>query len=374
MANEPTQLKGTMKLTINKKLAVDALRELNVAVAGRSAMPVLDCVRIEAKGEVAILTTTNLDITLSLSFPCTVDEAGAICVNAKKLAQSIGMAPDDSIQLKINGSKLDVKSGTSRFSFQTIPADDFPNVADPVDATVQEMTAAEFAALSDGIGSVLTAASKDQNRYVLNGVHVASDGMAMKVVATDGRRVSIVSVPQDDGMAIDPIIIPIASAKIVAEMESDDGAKVIFSNRMIAIHSGPRSFYSKLVEGVYPNWKQVVPKDSGLRFTVESDGFTRMLSRAVVACAVDGLSVKLTFAGKSIDCESTSPDVSFNESIVCEGDTVDEPIVVAVNPVFLKDAVASCGVTLAVCVKDGLSPLVIESGLFTAVVMPLRVN
>lgn len=372
-----------MKFTINRDHFSNGLAQVLNVVGSKATMPILSNVLIEAEIDGITLTTTNLDLGIRAKIKATVTEPGSVTLPVKRLAGIIRELPqlDVSFQASPN-HQVKLVSGGSIFRIMGIGKDEFPPLPDFGDDKQFTLDQAELTSM---LKSVSYAQSSDETRYILNGVYFNFRDAKLSLVATDGRRLALISkeldVPADKTGAI---ILP---AKTVAELlrmlDKGEKLKVSFNERRAAfqIHAdNPDSglidsiyLYSKVVEGNYPNYQQVIPRETHQRIKLDRELLLECVHRAALVCSDKSNSVKLKLTSNHLEISASSPD--FGEALETMAIAYSGPdLQVAFNPQFVIDplrAIAKDEIYFEL--KDELSPGVLKTDAnFICVVMPVR--
>lgn len=350
-------------------------------------MPILRNVLIEAADGIVTLRTTNLDLAIRCSIKAEVEEEGGLTLPVRKLASIVRELPNLDVFIETDSKpSAKIKSGGSKYQIVGIAADEFPPL--PSFDDQHEFTLPQDDVLGM-LRSVSYAQSSDESRYILNGVffNFAEDKLTM--VATDGRRLAMMGfdVPVADGQA-GHLILP---AKTVSELErllgQGNSVKISFSDRQVAFEIDLDDsskdnglvdnlyLVSKTVEGRYPDYQQVIPKETEHRIRVERELLHECVHRAALVISEKSNSVKMKISPNLLEISGRSAE--FGESHESMAIKYDGPEVqIAFNPQFLVDplkAVPQDEVYLEF--KDELSPGVFKTlENFLCVVMPLRLS
>ncbi|NBB79762.1 MAG: DNA polymerase III subunit beta [Verrucomicrobia bacterium] len=375
-----------MKFKINQDHFSNGLQQVLNVVATRSTMPILSNVLIEAEQGHISLTTTNLDLGIRCRIKADVSDPGAITLPVRKLATIIRELPVKEVFLETNESnQAKITSGGSLFKIMGIGADEFPPLPTFENRKVFELSQAEIVNM---LKSVSYAQSTDENRYILNGVYFNFAEEKLTLVATDGRRLGLTAldleVSEDNAGSL---ILP---AKTVSELErlmgKGEQVKVAFNDRQaafeIAIDEGGDSglvdhlyLVSKIVEGNYPNYRQVIPKETEHRVKIERELMLECVHRAALVTSDKSNSVKLKVSKNLLEISGQSSE--YGESHESMAIAYDGPEVqVAFNPQFLMEPLkALTKDEVFFEFKDELSPGLFKTlDNFICVIMPLRLN
>lgn len=374
-----------MKFKINRDHFATGLQQVLNVVGARATMPILSNVLIQAEDGQLLLTTTNLDLGIRCRIQATVEQPGGITLPVRKLATIVKALPNTDVSVDASAaSQAKITSGGSNFRIMGIPEDEFPPLPSFADQHVFELPQTELLTM---LKSVSYAQSQDENRYILNGVYFVFGEGKLTLVATDGRRLALISrdmeVTEENAGSL---ILP---AKTVAELErllgQGKNVKITFSDRQVAFEiqidkeDGGliETIYlvSKIVEGNYPNFRQVIPKETENRVKVERELLAECVQRASLVTSDKNNSIKLRLTPNLLEITAASPELGESHesmAIAYEGGEVQ----VAFNPNFMLDPLrALTKDEVYFEFKDELSPGVFKTlDSFLCVVMPLRLN
>ena len=375
-----------MKFKINRDHFYSGLQQVLNVVGSRATMPILSNVLIEASNDGISLTTTNLDMGIRCRIRADVSETGAITLPVRKLATIVRELPTLDVEFHASSNQqAKINSGGSHFRMMGISSEEFPPLptfSDQHNFTLQQSD------LSQMLRNVSYAQSTDETRYIMNGVFFNFADDKLTLAATDGRRLAVMhkemEVSEDNA---GQIILP---AKTAAELErllgQGDEITIAFSDRQVAFDIntplddssgliGTIHLVSKVVEGNYPNYKQVIPKETEQRIKVERELFFDCVRRAALVTSDKNNSVKIKTSDNLLEVSGSSPEYGeSHESIAVQYDGPE--VQVAFNPQFLMDPLKALGQDEVIFeFKDELSPGVVRTmDSFLCVVMPLRLN
>jgi DNA polymerase-3 subunit beta len=374
-----------MKFKINRDHFANGLAQVLNVVGSKATMPILSNVLIEAEKDQISLTTTNLDLGIRCKIKAEVKETGAVTLPVKRLAGIVRELPNlDVIFDGAANHQVKLTSGGSTFRIMGIGKEEFPPLPEFGEDHVYSLDQAELAMM---LRSVSYAQSTDEGRYILNGVYFNFRDGKLSLVATDGRRLALLSkeiqVPESGGGAI---ILP---AKTVGELTRllDKGAvvKINFNDRRAAFQIGTDKdtsglidhiyLYSKVVEGNYPNYQQVIPKETHQRIKLERELLLQCVHRAALVCSEKANSVKMKLSSNLLELTAQSPDFGeAHESMAISYSGPD--LQVAFNPAFLMDPLrALTKDEVFFELKDEVSPGVFKTlENFVCVIMPVRLS
>lgn len=379
-----------MKFKIHRDHFSNGLQQVLNVVGSKASMPILSNVLIEADGETLSLTTTNLDLGICARIKANVEESGSITLPVKRLATIVKELPNSDVKVEAAANnQVKIASGGSNFKIMGISRDEFPALpefSDDRSFTIEQST------LAGMLKSVSYAQSSDETRYMLNGVYFTfseaedADGTGkLSLVATDGRRLAKIDHEMEVGEGLSGnLILP---AKTVSELsrllDKGDSLKIAFNDRRVAfqIHTkdeddgfvGDIQLVSKVVEGNYPNYHQVIPKETHQRIKVERELFLQSIHRAALVATDKSNSVKIQISNNLMELSASSPDFGeSHESLAIDYSGPD--LQVAFNPAFLMDPLkALTKDEIFFELKDEVSPGVFKTlESFLCVIMPVR--
>ncbi len=374
-----------MKFKINRDHFSNGLAQVLNVVGSKAAMPILSNVLIEADKDGISLTTTNLDLGIRCRIKAEVKEGGAVTLPVKRLATIVRELPNVDVAFDSTAThQVKIASGGSNFRIMGLGADEFPKLPDTGEDKSFTLEQGELATM---LSNVSYAQSTDETRYILNGVYFNFKDGKLALVATDGRRLALVSkempVPASNTGAI---ILP---AKTVAELlrllGKGEKLQVAFNERRAAfqIETGKDSsgltdsiyLFSKVVEGNYPNYQQVIPKETHQRIKLERELFLQCVHRAALVTSEKSNSVKIKLTANLLEITASSPD--FGESHESMAISYSGPdLQVAFNPQFVMDPLrALTKDEVFFELKDEVSPGVFKTlESFVCVIMPVRLS
>jgi DNA polymerase-3 subunit beta len=375
-----------MELKIGAQELARALGRSQGIVEKKSTMPILSHVLLEAKkGNVLHVSATDLDLSVSSEHPCEVQKEGALAVPAKHLFEIVRSLPEQEVTLKKAGNNyLEVRSGPSEFRIVGLPAEDFPALPKFEKVAFVDVVPAELLAQ---IELTSFAASTDETRYNLNGVYFEPQGPVLRMVATDGHRLALSEKPLAGDYALKRgVILPRKGLHELKKLlgESVDAAsekpetKLGFAENS-AIYRRPGVVLAmRLIEGMFPDYKQVIPKQGEKIVKVGRQRLLETLRRVSILASDKSHAVKLELSAGLLRVLTQNPDLGDAKEEV-PVDYAGEPLKIGFNSRYITDVAAvlkSDDVQLELA--DDLSPGVLrgagpEDAGYTAVVMPMRI-
>ncbi len=370
-----------MKLTIERAALIRSLNHVQSVVERRNTIPILSNVLLKGADGALAMTTTDMDLEINESVAAKIHTPGAITAPAHTLHDIIRKMPDGDVTIELDGSRntMTVKAGRSTFKLSCLPVADFPEIAKAELPASFDLPAAELRALID---RTKFAMSTEETRYYLNGIYMhQADNNGVKVlraVATDGHRLARFEMPLPEGAEGMPgVIVP---RKTIVELrklvdEAADSIRISLSESKIRFAFDHIVLTSKLIDGTFPNYEQVIPANNDKVFEVNPKKFSGAIDR--VSTISDGKSraIKLTLNGNTATISANSPDAgSATEDLEGHG---NDNMEIGFNARYLLDITSQiegegCRLRLA----DAASPTIIQDTSDTSalyVLMPLRV-
>ena len=369
-----------MNLTIAKEQILNGLQAVQNVVSTRTTLPILSNVLMRAEGDRLEFTATDLDVTIACSVEAKVKKGGASTVPVKKLFGIARELGGTEIELEVDEKNVsNVRSGPSFFKIHGLGADEFP----PVQKMKEDKKVVLPQATVRGmLRKTSFAMSTDESRYVLNGIFLSLKDHKLTMVATDGRRLALVEEEVDVGeKSQGEFIIPAKAVNELNRLLQEKGdVEIKFSENHAAFALKDEKGQSililtKLIEGNYPNYRQVIPSEAKERVTFMREELLHALKRAEIMTSEKANSVKFTFGKNNLAITANSPEVGeARESLAIN--YKGKEMAVAFNPKYVIDPLSALGddeVYLELI--DELSPGVLKiKGAFLYVVMPMRLS
>jgi len=369
-----------MNLTISKEQIMNGLQAVQNVVSNRTTLPILSNVLLRAEGDKLELTATDLDVTIACSVEAKVKKPGASTVPVKKLFGIVRELGNSEIDLEVDDKNVcSIRSGASFYKINGLSADEFPPMPKFKEDKKVELPQEKIRGM---MKKTSFAISTDESRYVLNGIYISLKDHKMTMVATDGRRLAMVDEEVDVSEKSQGEFI--APAKAVNELNrllQDKGnVEVRYTDNQASFtlkdeKNGSVLIVTKLIEGNYPNYRQVIPTEVKERISLGREEFLHALKRAEIMTSDKSNSVKLTFGKNNLAITANSPEVGeARESIAIN--YKGKEMAIAFNPKYMIDPLnALANDEVFIELIDELSPGVLKiNGPFLYVVMPMRLS
>lgn len=369
-----------MNLTISKEQIINGLQVVQNIVSARTTLPILSNVLLRAEGDRVEFTTTDLDVTIACGVEAKIKKGGATTIPVKKLFGIVRELASPEIDLEVDDKNVcSIKAGPSFYKIHGLSGDEFPPMPkfkeDKKVVLPQETVKGMFK-------KTIFAVSTDESRYVLNGIFISLKDHKMTMVATDGRRLALVDeavdvVEKSQG----EFIIPAKAVNELNRLLQEKGeVEFKYSENQAAFTLKDEKGFSvliitKLIEGNYPNYRQVIPSEVKERVPLIREEFLHALRRAEIMTSEKANSVKLAFTKNNLAITANSPEVGEGRESIAINYKGKE-IAIAFNPKYLIDPLnALTNDEVFMELIDELSPGVLKiNGPFLYVVMPMRLS
>jgi DNA polymerase III subunit beta len=372
----------TQLIKANREAVLKPLSVVSGIVERRHTLPILANVLIQKNGEDVTFTGTDIEIQIQTQAALgNGKDLAATTVSARKLLDILKSLPDNvETSLSLSAKRLTVQSGKSRFSLQTLDAEDFPafDLANQFKASLS----LPQKTLKHLIHMVHFAMAKQDIRYFLNGLLFVVEGDQVRAVATDGHRLAYCSVAMAQGSPAvtekQEVIIP---SKTILELqrllgETDDPVKIDVAASQIRFSFGEVVLVSKLVEGKFPDYRRVIPQDNNKKITLNRDALSRTMQRVAILTSekLKGVRMNLTNEGLKLQASNAEQEEAIEElDVDYQGDKLE----VSFNITYLQEVLANLKQdNVGLEFKDSNSSALLTvpgDDSFKYVVMPLRI-
>ena len=364
-----------MKFKVKREKLQKALTRVNSAIGSRSMFLMLGNVLMEADVGKLTLTTTDVELRVSTSIEAEVSEPGRTTAPAKKLTSLISCFSGEDVEFVVDElDHIKISCGTGKFKLLGLAASDFP--AEEEFTSVREITIRENE-FKRMIGSISYAVSADDSRKVLTGVLLSLRDSVFTLVATDGKRMAMREKNPDGFEGADgDVIIPLKAINEVRKQLDGDGAvKISAGEKECVFESGSFRLRTKLIEGNYPNYRQVVPSSFKETVEIPVSAFLTRIETVALVVSDNNSFIVLDFADDKLTISASSSEVG-EGSDVLDITYGGEPIKVSFNPAFLADPLRNTdSEKMVLKINDALNPVAIEGkDGFLYVIMPIRKN
>ena len=364
-----------MKLTISQEDLSNGLQSVHNIVSSRTTLPILSNVLLSAKDNKLELTATDLDLTISRSVEAKVIEQGEYTLPVKKLFGLARATGSSQIEMDVSAGHCKIQSGSFSTKLNGLPAEEFPPKPEIKGRTRVRISQEKLRQL---LKRTAYAVSADENRYVLNGIFVRIEEKMLTMVATDGRRLAMSEVElEEEAENKEEIIIPTKAVQELTRIMDEEGTieiQVTDTQTQFYIQGKESArITTKLVEGTYPNYRQVIPKETKHRVSLDKEELLNAVKRAEILTNDKANSVKFTFTENCLTFSSNTPEIGESTETMAIKYTGEETSI-AFNPQYFIDPLKTMEEDeIQFEFTDQLSPGVIKvKNPFLYVIMPMR--
>lgn len=364
-----------MKFSIVRSKLLDAIQTVQNVVSAKNTLQILSNALIKAENGKLTLTTTDLDMTVKCEVEAEVEQPGGTTMPIRRLAAIVRELTEGKILVDISDEDMaEVRCGSSFFRIVGLPMRDFPPVPGADSKFSYRIDQGTFREM---LRKTAYAASLDETRRVLNGVLMSFKDSKLTMVATDGRRLALVEHEVEfPAEAEQEMILPSKAVNEMMHILGEEGDLKIHAQKNQAIFEfGGVTMSSKLIDGVYPNYRQVIPPGCDEHVTIEREAMLTALRRVSLVTTDKSNSTRLTFSANQLTIITNTPDVGeARETLPVK--YAGKEITVTFNPEYVMDPLRNIDSDeISFEMNDGHSPALIRCGLpFLYVLMPLRIS
>lgn len=316
-----------MKFTIERSHLIKPLQQVSGALGGRPTLPILGNLLLKVEDNVLSMTATDLEVELISRVTLEGDfEAGSITVPSRKFLDICRGLPDSSIiTVVLDGDRIQVRSGRSRFSLATLPAADFPNIEDWNSEVEVSVTQAELRGLIEK--TQFSMANQDV-RYYLNGMLFEIEGSTLRSVATDGHRMAVSQTALGADFAQKQIIVPRKGVQELVKLldAPEQPVTLQIGNSNVRAEVNNYVFTSKLVDGRFPDYRRVMPQNTTKTLEAGCDELRSAFSRAAILSNEKFRGVRVNLADSEMRITANNPEQEEAEEVLdvtFEGDALE---------------------------------------------------
>lgn len=358
-----------MRIRAERDDLVDVLSRAGRAVGARTALPILQGLLMEVSGKLLRVTGTDLDVTIRTELEVEVLAGGTTVVPARLAAEAVRKLPPGAVTFQAEAGEIEISGGGPVFRFREYATADFPKLTDPA---LKGAVTVDGSAFVDAIGQVGVAASTDDARPVLTGVFFESEGGRLRMVATDSYRLAVRDLPAVESQLAG--LVPVRALKEIVRTVSAGKLRVAVGDREAAFASDRGVLSARLIEGTFPNYRQLIPASYPHRLTIDRQALLEAIDRASLV-AEDHIPIRITLQKGGIELSVTRQDVG-GETEHVPAEYQGDEMTIAFNSKYLNDGVTAISDdTIALEVLDPLKPGVLrgaDSADFLYLLMPVR--
>jgi DNA polymerase-3 subunit beta len=363
-----------MKFKVEKEVLLNGIQIVQNVITTKSALPILSHILIETQQDTLKLTATDLDIGISCVIPVDIQEQGAITIPAKRFNDIIRELPANDVNITTKkNNQVTIETESCQFKIMGLAREEFPKLPEFKD---KEVITLEQEVLKQMLSLTTFAASFDETRYILNGILFRINKNVLTLVATDGKRLAIIEkkINQDIDKDIS-IIVPIKTIHELNRNLKDEGEmSLVLGTNQVLFEMGSIVVISRLIEGEFPDYKQVIPPASENKIKADRTQFLLAVRRAALLSTPDYQAVKFeVFKNKAVVSKST-PDIGeSHEELPIEYS--GKEMVIGFNPNYLIDVLKNLNTdSIELELTDSEKPGVIRMNGYVYIVLPMRLG
>lgn len=361
-----------MKFQTTKEDLFNNIQIVQNIVTPRVSLPILSNILLDASDGKLKLITTDLDIGISCEYSVEVVEVGAITIPTKRFAEIIHELPNGKIDITVRkNNTVVIQTEACEFKIMGLPKEEFPKLPEFKD---KEVIKIQQSLLKEMIGKTSFSISHDESRYVLNGILFKIENGKIILVATDGRRLA--SIEKEITNNINKVVNIIIPNKTIIELSrnlKDEGdVLIVLGNNQVLFDLGEIRIISRLIEGEFPDYRQVLPKEQEDKIKIDREKFLLALKRAAILTTLDYQAVRIEIFKNKLVISKSTPDIGESrEELVLE--YLGKELVIGFNPIYLIDVLKNLQDEIVnLEVMDSDKPGVIRSNGYVYIVLPMR--
>jgi DNA polymerase-3 subunit beta len=371
-----------MEVSVRREDLVRGLYLVQGVVERRNTLPILANVLVEpANGGIA-LTATDMEVGLRNTVPADVKKKGSVTLSARKLYEIVReMTAEEVVLRSAQAGWVEVLAGRSRFRIVSLDPKDYPELPLSTPAAASATIKVSPGTLRDMIDKTLFAVSSDETRLNLSGVYViAGEAGTLRMVATDGHRLAMIERPVTGAKLERSVILPrkglVEARRLLDEAESDGELALSVTAKDARIAVGDVSFFMRLVDGEFPDYRQVIPKSTRVQVKVQRDDLLAALRRTSLLASERSRGVKLSIERGKLEISASNPDQG-EASEEIEAAYAGEALSIGFNARYLLDVLNAHGQgdVIELGLTDEVGPGIVKGAQddsYTYVVMPMR--
>lgn len=365
-----------MEIIIDKNLFLKAISITAGVVGLKNTLPILNNILIQTTPDNQIeVTGTDLEIGIQTKCQCKVNQQGSVTAPAKKLHDIIRELPEGELEFVVSkNTTINIKSKKTYFKIAGLEATDYPAFQRPAEENSFDIDAGT---LKHCLEVTVFAASRDETRYTLNGVLLSIKNSTVRFIATDGKRLAVVerkiNTPKDFNA---DIIVPSKTVGEITKTFSDSGTvRITSSQNQIAFVQDQNTIVSRVIEGKFPNYEQVIPKEEKTTAKLNHDEFLAAVKRMALLTSQESQPIKLDFTKGKVLVSARTPNLGEAKEEI-DADVNGEDLAIGFNPGYLIDVLKNVSTEqVSVSLTGADRPGLIRNGSeYLYVVMPMQLT
>ncbi len=326
-----------MRFQVSRAQLLDAVTLVSTVVPPRSIKPILQNVRLLVDPVGVTLLATDLEVAVRYRLEVgQVTEGGDLLLPVNKLVGILRESVSDTVTVEASERSVNVRAGKSHFRILSEDPDEFPGIPSFTDEGSFSVDREAFRTL---IRKTSFAAAREKSRYAFNGVRLEVEGDKLRMIGTDGKKMAVKTVTLDSPAVVErPPVIPIKGLSTMERVLSSEDPKVrlLVDDKQVIMRSGRAEVATRLVEGAFPRYENVIPKETPLRITIEKEALARAFRQAAVLTNEESKAVRMTIEDGQLVLSSRAADVGeskIEEPIQYEGEVIST----AFNPDYVLE-------------------------------------
>lgn len=366
-----------MEVKLSKDILQKGIQTVQNAVSQKSGLPVLSNILFEAAKDKIKLVATDLEIgVISKLAGIDIQEDGTISIPAKKISDIVKELPNKDIHISAKkNNQVVIKCDKSTFKIMGLPKDEFPKVPE---LSNKDVLSIPQKLLKSMLSLTFFAVSKDESRYILTGVLFIVTDKKLSLVATDGRRLAVINkdMPKPGGFSRKVIVPAKAVAELLRILKDDGDVEILFGENQIAFGFDETLLITRLIEGDYPNYEQVIPKSTQEKLKIGKENFYAAIKRASLFTTPDSQSIRLdVLKNKAVVSKVSQDGGESREELDCSYG--GEELTIGFNPSYLMDALKNIGeeeISFEFAGADKRGVIRAEGSDYVYIVLPVRME
>jgi len=367
-----------IKLLVNHSDLLKGLNSVATALPSRSSLPYLTNVLLETEGDTLRMSATDLDTTVITSIPASVTTSGSITLPGKKLHEIVRELPEEDVRFSGTGNRITISCGNGSFSLSGNSSEQFPTLpsrsgADPASIPVE--------VLSDAIRKTSYAVARDDYRATLNGALMNIDSSGFEMVATDGHRLSCISIGSISSDVTINALVTQKALNLFARLSSDGDVLVRYKGSQISFEFSDTMIFSRTIDGEYPPYRKVIPTDNDCVLTSDREDLISVLRRVKTMANPSTHQIKFSLENEKVLVHSESADAGEAHEEL-QSEYSGRPFQIGFNGNFLMEILRNMSCERIVMkMKDSNTAVVIldqeepEGGdSYLALIMPVKLS
>jgi DNA polymerase-3 subunit beta len=363
-----------MKFKVDRDTLLAGIQTVQNVIIAKASLPILSNILIESHQDKLRLTATDLDIGITCVIPVDIQEVGAITIPAKRFSDIIKELPsgDVAVSTKKN-NQINIETEFCQFKVMGLAKEEFPRLPEFKDREVVKL---DQGVLKEMLQLTSFAVSMDETRYILNGILFKINKSTVTLVATDGKRLAVAekNLASDIGKAV-AIIVPVKTIHELSRNLKEEGElSLIIGGNQILFDLGAVAVISRIIEGEFPDYKQVIPAAAENKMRIGREEFLLAVRRASLLATPDYQAVKLEIFKNKLVVSKATPDVGESReelAVAYQG----KELAIGFNPGYIIDVLKNLSdESVDFEVTDSEKPGVIRMNGYTYIVLPMRLS